>query len=72
MSKFQKCTKVSRNLTGPIMLKSFNCSNHIVLAAIETFQHYRAGQISGNLCTLLDWSLHFFSPFHRFPGQKNR
>ena len=53
MSKFQKFTKVSRNLTGPMMLKSFNCSNHIVLAAIETFQHHRTGERCGKLSTTL-------------------
>ena len=64
--------KVSVKLTGPIVLKSFNCNNHIVLVAIGTFQHYRVGEICGNLCKLLDWPLHFVCPFHRFLGQKIR
>ena len=59
--------KVSDKLTGPIMLKSFNCSKHYVVAAIENFQHYRTGEIFGNLCTNLDFgasALHFSSTIH--------
>ena len=60
--RVQMFAKVSENLTGPILLKSFNCNNHIVLVAIETFQHYRIGEIFGNLCKHLDFgasALHF-------------
>ena len=63
MSKFQKCAEVSRNLTGPIVLKSFGASNHYVLACAETFEQDRTGQISGNLCTNLKTPLHFLLPF---------
>ena len=52
--------KVSDKLTGPIMLKSFNCNKRIALVAIETFQYDQSGEFRGNLPKHLKTALHFF------------
>ena len=47
------CREFSTNLTGSMVLKSFNCSKRYVLAAIETFEHHRTDEICGKLSTNL-------------------
>ena len=50
----QSCRGISANLTGPMVLKSFNCSKRYVFAAVETFEHHRTGEIGEKFSTNLE------------------
>ena len=62
-SKFQKCAKVSANLSGATHSKSLRCSKHDVFAATQTFGAVWITEFSGKLCTNLEFVFHFWKQY---------
>ena len=62
-SKFQKCAKVSANLSGPNHSKSLRCSKHDVFAATQTFGSVWITEFSEKLYTNLKFAFHFWKQY---------